>query len=249
MNRQTVCNIADIDIYLLFYLDLDSIINLLSVSKMQYNVLSNLVFVKQLVSLKQKYEYCNLRSVVLLGSKHDYLELIKWIDMSINNLYIYSDAIYNACKYGYVSMLEWLCMNTKGIIDNHKQILQWDNGICISKIRITSLICHACFMGHVSILKWLSQSSFNFHYNCTPIDNAAAHGHINILEWFSKSGYEFKYSNLAIDWASRNGHINVLEWFSKSNYKLKYTDYALRWAMLNHHHHIVEWFNNLNIVM
>lgn len=62
MKRETVCDIIDIDIYLLLYLDLDSIINLLAVSKMQYSVLSNLAFVKQFVSLE---------------SKHDYLELIK----------------------------------------------------------------------------------------------------------------------------------------------------------------------------
>lgn len=35
--------------------------------------------------------------------------------MSINNLYVYSDIIRHACKYGYISMLEWLCTNIKGI--------------------------------------------------------------------------------------------------------------------------------------
>ena len=95
----TICNVEDIDIYFLYYLDLDSVIALLTISKNQYVIMMKQDFVKQLIELKKKYKI-DITNIITYSSTHNYLALIKWVNESINKLYVNNLCVYHASKMG-----------------------------------------------------------------------------------------------------------------------------------------------------
>ena len=53
----TICKFADIDIYLLYFINIDTILAITEISKDQYILMNNLDFIKQLRTIIREYEF------------------------------------------------------------------------------------------------------------------------------------------------------------------------------------------------
>ena len=143
----TICNVEDIDIYFLYYLDLDFVIAVLTVSKNQYAIMMKQDFVKQLVELKKKYKI-DITNIITYSSTHNYLALIQWVSESINNLYINNLCIYYASKNGHLQVLE--------LLNSIAHQIKCD-------INIINIVCE---YGHLYILQWFYKfNDFKFSKN------------------------------------------------------------------------------------
>lgn len=98
-----ITTISELDIELLYYLDIESVINVCCISKFEYNIISDLDFYKQLLSLKTK----SIDNIIYAAAQHNYVSLIEWISKSINKFHYSSNIIDNACKHGNIDVLEW----------------------------------------------------------------------------------------------------------------------------------------------
>ena len=222
----TICNFPDINIYLLYYLNITNIMKLTMISKSQNALLLELDFVKELLLLKKpvlhipKYtietdvygtyirenkntdlDYC----IVDEAAKNNYLSVIIWMHESINN-FNYTEKAINATSS--IAVLNWF--KDSGLKFKYDKTAV--NGAPITK------------------LKWLKKSGYEFLYDTDAIDNASS---TEVLDWFDKSGYEFKYSANAISNACENGSVSILDWFDKSDYDFLYYDQAITLAVLN----------------
>lgn len=92
-----ICKVADIDAYLLYYLDFESIMHLTCVSKDQYAFITNLSFIQELKLLKEKH-IINIYNIIEHASYYNYITLINWIDESINE-FIYDDDALDRSSY------------------------------------------------------------------------------------------------------------------------------------------------------
>ena len=103
----TITNIPDINIHLLNYLDIKSVIRLSAISTAQYVLLSNLNFVKQLHALKRNLMGTNSQTIIDYASQCGYMEIIEWMYNSTNNFEYTDNAIRRASQYGHTNILEW----------------------------------------------------------------------------------------------------------------------------------------------
>ena len=156
----TICNFPDIDIYLLYYLDIKSMMRLMSTSQNQYNLLSGLEFIKELKSLKD-FEKIH---IINYAAKYNYLSLIIWIDKSINNFDYNAHAITMASEYANIRILDWF--------DKSDHEFKYNE----------SAINYASLNGYVDVLEWFDKSDYEFKYNDLAISFASLNGHINILD-------------------------------------------------------------------
>ena len=120
----TICKLADIDIYLLYYLDIKTVLAVTEISKEQNTLMINLDFVKQLRTLVQKHGYKN---IIVKAVKYNYISLIIWVSDSINKFKYSSDAINSAAENGHINILDWFANSrykfkySKYAIDNAAQ--------------------------------------------------------------------------------------------------------------------------------
>ena len=245
--------ISDIDIYLLYYLDLQSLLPITLLCKSQYTLLSDQAFIKELRSLKQKHKKVNVDNIISHAIRYNYIAIINWIHQSRNRFNYGCHAIYKACRYGNIEVLEWFDKShyifkyNNTTIDEackygYVSVLEW---FVNSRYKFKYLhgIRYASVNGHVSVLEWFDKSEYKFIYTHNTIDLAASNGYIDVLEWFDKSKYEFLYTHEAINLAASNGYIDVLEWFAKSGYEFLYTVRAINLAASNGHIDVLEWFD------
>ena len=240
--------IPDIDIYLLYYLDLQSLLPITLLCKRQNGLLSDQVFIKELRLLKQKHKKVNANNIISYASRYNYIAIINWVHKSKNKFNYEVYALYKACQYGNIQVLDWFDKYNYMTIDKSEASKYGSDGILkyfgMSKyeFKYSYAIIYACENGHVSILQWFADKNI-FTYDYGAIDAASMNGHICILEWFNKSEYDFVYTHDAIDLASKNGYINVLEWFDKSRYEFIYTNNAIDLAASNCHIDVLQWFD------
>ena len=111
----TICKFADIDIYLLYYLDIKTIIRLSTISKDQHTLINSLDFINEIYSLEpgkiDKTEEGRIipfyDEIIDEASSHNYISLIKWIDASVNKFIYSRKAIDNASTNGHINILDW----------------------------------------------------------------------------------------------------------------------------------------------
>ena len=106
----TICKIADIDIYLLYYLDIKTILKLLLLSIQQNTLMKNLEFIKQLRIIVQKYGHNN---IVDTAARYNYISLMQWLSESINEFKYSSNAIDKAAVNGARERLQFHCNLTR----------------------------------------------------------------------------------------------------------------------------------------
>ena len=141
-----ISSIPDIDIYMLYFLDIKSIMRLATISKDQYVLISNLVFIKDWCKI-----HC-VHNVIDIAAGFGLISIIKWIDESTNDFIYSSEAIDTASKNGYVWILEWF--NNSGYEFKYTcYAIDW-----------------ACLYGHISILDWFDKSKYEFKYSKGAID-------------------------------------------------------------------------------
>ena len=188
IKMSTICNFSDVDIYILYYLDIGSILKLNTLSTKQNILISNQQFVKEIRQLKQKYKNINKNNIIDYACKKNYISILEWVHNSINDFRYTVYSIIWASGNGYMSILEWL----------------YKSGYEIKYS--DTVICEASCNGNLNILVWLDKIGYDFrYYGEYCIDQAAENGHVDVLEWFDKSDYEFKYSEDALFLASKNG--------------------------------------------
>ena len=271
-DTNTICKCFDIDIYLLYFIEITPMVRLLELSKEQYQIMHKQQFIKELFIInspefKKKYGALNglqyLKSNIIDNAALDnYISLIKYMYKSATEFKYTSNAIKYASYNNHINILDWfakICYCTHKT--KSKSRGRGKGNFAIAKLPAAAEKCVTFFLapyefkydtctidwaaynGHVSVLEWFDNSIYEFKYSSNAIDRASEHGHMSILEWFDKSKYEFKYTSGAIDYASQHGHISILEWFSKSKYKFKYTFYAIHWASEKGNILILQWLD------
>ena len=75
----TICKFADIDTYLLYFINIKSILAITEISKEQYIHMTNFAFIKQLRVLVKKYGYKNM---IDNAATNNYISLINWMSES-----------------------------------------------------------------------------------------------------------------------------------------------------------------------
>ena len=254
----TILNNVDLDIYLLYYLDIATIIDMACVSHAINILFKNTLFIRELYLTRNiNYGICfSIEYVINVAVQNNYMNLLQWIHNSINPFIYTALTIDLAALYGHDNILEWL-HNAKYDIHytqktinnaarrNHINILDWlrthnyDIQSCVYNV-----VTVACRYGHIDILKWLREYGYSIVCSAYDIDQASGNGFVNILEWFDKSSYGFKYTDTSIKLASDNGHISVLDWFNNSRHIFLYTEGCITNACENNHINILDWFHN-----
>ena len=240
----------DIDCHLLYYLDLISIGNLASISKSEYNLISNLDFIKEIAIIKKnKITEWN---IIYYATINGYLSILKWSDNIISNLFFNEndtdETIHDKLKKLNTNQkITETIPNHSQIIRHYTNILQWVF-YCGSNFEHVNIdIALASKTGNLTILKLL----FKFNYRpklesyriCDIINAVAQTGDIFILDWLSYSNYKIIYTGVAIDDAAENGNLDVIKWFDKSKYEFNYK-YAIDNAAKNGYLDIIKWFDN-----
>ena len=178
----TICNFPDIDIYLLYYLDIKSVIRLSAISKDQHTLLSNLDFIRELHLLKNTLG-TQQKNTINYASQYNFISILQWMHDSSNEFLYTDNAIDFAALHGHVSVLNWF--------DKMSDIYEFK----YSKYAIN----WASSKAHIEILEWFDKSKYEFKYDIHAIKNAVMNGHTSILDWFDKSKYEFKYDEMIIN--------------------------------------------------
>ena len=127
MFTNTICGIPDIDIYLLSYLDIVTIGNLISVSR-DYSIVENTDFYRELRLLKQYHEDILVGDIVDYACKYNFLTLIKWIYKSANDFDYSKNAISMAASNGHIRIFNWFISICGFIYDNKAINLASANG-------------------------------------------------------------------------------------------------------------------------
>ena len=114
----TLFNFPDIDIYLLYYLDIQSIMRLAMVTK--DNLIFNLNFVIQLRQIKKQ----SIVDIINYSCSYNYLSLIIWIHESVNEFKYEKWAINYAAAHGNIDVLEWFDKSSYKILYD-KNAINW----------------------------------------------------------------------------------------------------------------------------
>ena len=199
----TICKLADIDTYLLYYLDIKTVISLTTISKDQFNHMTNLDFIKQLRILVQKYGYEN---IIDNTATHNYISLIKWISYSINKFKYTSVAIDYAAKNRHIEVLEWFA--------NSKYKFKYTK----------NAITLAALQGNFDVLDWFANSEYEFKYKTFLIDYALERRKIKILKWFDESGYEIKHTKEIIMHILKTDCTDIYEYLGPNSRIIKILD-------------------------
>lgn len=224
-----ITSVSDLDIEILYYLDIESIIHLSLITKYQYKLISNLGFIKELLSLK----YPGIKSLVLvdIAASNNCLLLLEWLSNSVNSFRYTVNAIDEASRKGHIGVLEWF--KKSGYKMNYTY----------------EAIDFASHNAHIKVLDWFMQareSGLEFLYSKDAIIFASAKGNINVLQWFKDSGLEFKYDENAIKKASSRGLVSVLEWFVNSGLEVN-SYYVIDNAIKYEHINVLEWLKKFDI--
>ena len=245
----TLFIIPDIDCHLLYYLDVRSIMNLASISKAEFKLISNLDFIKEIAIIKKKkITECN---IIYYAETYGFLSILKWCNNIIVNLF------FNANDTDETIYDKLICLDNsdkKNTIINHNKILQWfidsgsnfehsnidivlalkNNNIKIlellfkfnfrlgkspTKLRIRAIVNAVAKSGHIFVLDWLRNAGYEILCTEFFITTISEYGNVNILEWLDNFAYTFECSKLAINKAAKNGHIAILDWFAYNDKK------------------------------
>ena len=194
----TICGLSDIDIYMLYYLDIKSVLNLATVSK-DYNVLiTNLDFIKDVYLLKSKCVNINKGNIVYYASQFNCISLLQWLYDSANEFIYTCSAIDSAASRGNIDVLIW-----------------FDKFVHDFKYSQSGINLAAAY-GYVEILDWFDKSKHEFKYSHNAIQWAIMFDHIKILEWFKQSSHKIIIRD-AITHAENIGKQNIVEWL-QNNY-------------------------------
>ena len=101
----TICKIADIDIYLLYFLKIKPIFVLSTVSKDENELISKQDSFREM-QLIRKENKVNKTNIIDLASLYGYISILDWMDKSVCK-FMYDTAIENAACNGHTNILEW----------------------------------------------------------------------------------------------------------------------------------------------
>ena len=136
----TILNHPDLDIYLLYYLDIRTIIDMASVSRALNILFKNTPFIYELYLTKNDKNNslcCSIEYIINVAVQNNYVNLLQWIHSSVH-IFIYSPLTINlAALYGHYNILEWLY--------NAKYHLQYSQ----------RTIANAVIRNHIGVLDWI----------------------------------------------------------------------------------------------
>ena len=171
----SIINFNDIDLYLLNFLDFESILSLVSVSRENNSIIKESPLYQEIIKfIKLKLKKYILYNTIELASKHGYTRILEWLKNSDFKFKYTSGAIDRASKNGHISVLEWFKKSD-------------------FKFKYTSnAIDFASENGHISVLEWFKNSDFEFKYTSDAIERSSYNGHTAVLEWFDKNEFKKK---------------------------------------------------------
>ena len=162
--------ISDINLEIISWVvDLKLFINLSTLDKKSYELITKTLIYTELDTLKTDYTIIRRRDtrskfgkkiITQICCKLGLINILKNMKYSISN-----DSIFWASSNGHVNILEWL--------KNSRLELKYTSN---------AIDCASC-NGHVNILEWFKNSGLEFKYSQWAIDDASENGHVNILEW------------------------------------------------------------------
>lgn len=97
----TLLHLPDVETYLLYYLDIRTIIRLTSISKDQYTLLTNIKFVSELRIMRKT------KNIVGTASQKGFITVLNWLDSSINKFIYTPVSTILASEMGHVHILDW----------------------------------------------------------------------------------------------------------------------------------------------
>lgn len=224
---------ADIENYMISYLDFNSLIIYAQLSKI------NNIFIKKNVLYNKLFSFNKdkPRDFTSKGNlKKMRVYLMDW-----------------AAGKGYVDVLK-LCMrsNINILYTNDSQrdfIKDFASYKSVKNYKISNLRysyngpIEASHNGHINVLNLWKEYGLKLQCFELAIRWASGNGHVNVLEWWKQQG-KIEYSEWAVNWASGNGHTNVLQWWKESGLKLKYTKWAIETADERNHTNVLIWWAN-----
>ena len=95
----TVCKIADIDIYLLYFLKIKTIFVLSTITKDENELISKQDFFREMQILR-KGNIVNKFNIIDIASQYGYISILKWMDKSVCKFKYSTYAIYHAARNG-----------------------------------------------------------------------------------------------------------------------------------------------------
>ena len=168
-NNHLITKCIDTELYLLSFLDIDSILILSLSCKNEHNLLLEQCFFKNILILIHQYHKEKLiNNIIDIASKHNYVSILDW-SKNYNRQFRYTNNAIDLASYnGHVNILDWF-KNSGFEFKYTNNAIDW-----------------ASYYGHVNILDWFKNSDFEFKYTNDAIDMASKNGHVNILDWFKK---------------------------------------------------------------
>lgn len=249
----TIFNHPDIDSYLLYFLDIKTIVHMAILSKNQYSLLQE--------NLSELFlaQNNNIKYIINYAAENNCIRLLRWVHDSVHK-FLYSNITINvAALNGNCEVLDWLYCNYKiytitnnfcaerifsnAARKNHMCVLQWCHEHGFKSDNIHPVVYEACRNENLNILNWIWA---NYKITWIPedcIDCASSLGFVSVLEWFKQCKLELKYTENAIDKAAANGFIEVLQWYHNNGYSLKYSKNAIDFACKYGHLDIIIWFD------
>lgn len=97
--------INELDIYLLYYLDIKTVFTISAISKYQYELITNQQFVKDLSILKENTK------IIDYALQNNYISILQWFDESVNEINYDILSVGWVVWYGYIEILDWLKKN------------------------------------------------------------------------------------------------------------------------------------------
>ena len=113
-DTNTICKCSDIDIYLLYFIELEEMIKLTILSTEQYQIMHKQQFIKELFIINGtdfRKKICTLFissfNIIDYASLDNYIVLIKYIYESVNEFKYTKNAINYASYNNHINILDW----------------------------------------------------------------------------------------------------------------------------------------------
>ena len=248
----TLLNHADVDTYLLYFLDIKTIINISILSKNQNLLLKNTKSINELLLILINNHTLDIPYIINCASAKNYINLLEWIHESINK-FLYSEITINvAAKNAHIDILQFFHSNYK-IYDidralklaaryNHVKVLEWFHNPLARSLPLN--YDNPSQKVALPFLPGFHKNEYEIKNISAIIEEACIFGNVDILEWFKKNNYDIKYFVCNIDIVPNKCCITILNWFKNNNYEIKYTCNTINNACKYGYIDILDWFHN-----
>ena len=182
-----------------------------------------------------------------IACENGHLRVVKFIFGLYPRKYhrrLYKNALYRACRYGHIRLLEWVeranviniqkACNKKYTLswvceEGHLQVVQWIVKKCPNLVyasTVNNAFFSACATGQLAVAKWLIRHipyicNAKIRCDISPFYEACTNGHLHVAKWF-KQNYPrripmcYKLYEKAFITTCEEGYLHVAKWLYKT---------------------------------